>query len=95
MEKKSKNSYYNNFFNTHWTNIKNTGEDINSILIIKNELSHIPKLLTSNDTAIANPVEITNLFNNYFTPIAAKTNRNIFSQTLLGLLKQGLGFPFD
>ena len=39
--------------------------------------SNIPKILVSNDTASAEPIEITNIFNNFFTSISAKTKESI------------------
>ena len=39
--------------------------------------SNIPKILVSNDTASAEPIEITNIFKNFFTFIAAKTKESI------------------
>ena len=73
LMKKIKMNYYNQYFKTNWDNIKNTWKGIKSILNINNTHSNIPKILLSNDTTSAEPVEIANIFNNFFISIAAKT----------------------
>ena len=75
--KRSKTNYYNHYFNINWNNIKNTSKGIKSILNIKPDPSHIPKILTANDGTITNPVEIANVFNNYFSSITSQTKVNI------------------
>ena len=66
-------NYYNHYFKTNWDNIKNTWKGIKSILNINNTYSNISKILVSNDTTSAETIEIANIFNNFFTLIAAKT----------------------
>ena len=75
--KRSKINYYNHFFDINWNNIKNTRKGIKSILSIKPNPSDIPKILNTNDSTITNPVEIANVFNNYFSCIPSQTNVNI------------------
>ena len=71
-------NYYNHYFKTDWDNIKSTWKGINSILIINDNPSNIPENLVSNDTTTAEPLEISNIFNNFFTSIlAAKTKESI------------------
>ena len=65
--------YCNYYFKTNWDNIKNTWKGIKSILNINNTQSNIPKILVSDDTTSAETIEIANIFNNFFTLIAAKT----------------------
>ena len=77
LMKKTKMNYYNHYFKTNWDNIKNTWKDIKSILNINNTHSNIPKILVSNDTTSAEPIEIANIFNNFFTSIIAKTKESI------------------
>ena len=77
LMKKSKKNYYNHYFKNNWDNIKNTWKGIKSILNINNTQSNIPKILVSNNTASAEPIEIVNIFNNFFTSIAAKTKESI------------------
>ena len=47
------------------------------MLSIKLNPSDIPKILNANDSTIKNPVEIANVFNNYFSSIASQTKVNI------------------
>ena len=75
--KRSKTNYYNHYFDINWNNIKNTWKEIKSLLSIKPNPSDIPKILTANDGTITNPVEIANVFNNYFSSIASQTKVNI------------------
>ena len=77
LTKKSKMNYYNHYFKTNWNNIKSTWKGIKSILNINNTHSNIPKILVSNDNASAEPVQIGNIFNNFFTCISAKTKESI------------------
>ena len=63
-------NYYNHYFETNLDNIKNTWKGIKYILNINNNLSYTPKILVSNDTASTEPIEIANIFNNFFTSIA-------------------------
>ena len=65
--KKSEINYYNHYFMTNCDNIKNNWKGIKSILNINNTHSNIPKILVSNDTASTEPIEIANIFNNFFT----------------------------
>ena len=50
---------------------------INLFLNKINAHSNIPKILVSNDTTSAEPIEIANIFNNFFTSILAKTKESI------------------
>ena len=75
--KQSKTNYYNHYFETNWSSIKNTWKGLKSILNIKNISAENPKTLTVNGTTISNPMEISNIFNNYFSSIATKTKLNI------------------
>ena len=76
--KQSKTNYYNHF-ETNWNSIKNTWKGLKSksILNIKNISAEIPKALTVDGTTISNPMEISNIFHNYFSSIATKTKLNI------------------
>ena len=77
LMKKSKMNYYNHYFKNNWDYIKNTWKGMKSILNINNTQSNIPKILVSNNTTSAEPIEIANIFNNFFTSIAAKTKESI------------------
>ena len=75
--KQSKTNYYNHYFETDWNSIKNIWKGLKSILNIKSISADIPKTLTVDGATISNPMEISNIFNNYFASIAAKTKLNI------------------
>ena len=75
--KQSKTNYYNHYFETNWNNIKNTWKGLKSILNMKNISADITKTLTVNGATISNPMEISNIFSNYFSSIATKTKLNI------------------
>ena len=75
--KRTKTNYYDHYFDINWNNIKNTWKGIKPILSIKPNPSDIPKILNTNDSTITNPVEIANVFNNYFSCIASQTKVNI------------------
>ena len=75
--KQRKTNYYNHYFETNWNSIKNTWKSLKSILNIKKISAEIPKTLTVDGTTISNPMEISDIFNNYFSSIATKTKLNI------------------
>ena len=75
--KKSKVNSFNHYFKNNWGNIKNTWKGIKSISNINNTHSNIPKTLVSNNTTSAKPIEIANIFNNFFTSVPAKTKESI------------------
>ena len=70
-------NYYNHYLKTNWDNIKNTWKGVKSILNINNNPSNIPKILVSNDTASTEPIQIANIFSNFFISIAAKAKESI------------------
>ena len=65
--KQSKTNYCNHYFETNWSSIKNTWKGLKSILNIKKISAEIPKTLIVDGTTISNPMEISNIFNNYFS----------------------------
>ena len=81
--KQSKTNNYNHYFEANWNSIKNTWKGIKSILNIKNISAEFPKTLTVDGTTISNPMEISNIFNNYFSSIASKTKLNVSFSDIL------------
>ena len=85
--KRSKQAYFDKYFETNWNNIKNTRKGIKSITL-KSVASNVPTVLSlDNGDTITNPYDIANTFNNYFASIAETTKKqnnhiNIF-QTIL------------
>ena len=67
LMKKSKQAYYDKYFERNWNNIKNTWKAIKSLISLKTEASRVPTDL----------YDIGYTFNNCFASIAATTNKSI------------------
>lgn len=65
---------------------------VKSVIRVKLNSPDIPKILTVNDSVIANPVETANIFNNSFSFIASETKVNIkyFHKDFSNFLKNSL-----
>ena len=77
---KSKQAYYEKYFERNWNNIKNTWKGIKSLINLKTATYRVPTVLSlDNGDTITNPYDIANTFNNYFASIAetAKKKLNI------------------
>ena len=75
--KKSKQAYYEKYFERNWNNIKNTWKEIKSLINLKTATSRVPTVLSlDNGDTITNPHDIANTFNNYFASIA-ETKKSI------------------
>ena len=62
--KKSKQAYYDKYFERNWNNIKNTWKGIKSVTSLKTVVSHVPTILSlNNGDNITNPYDIANTFN--------------------------------
>ena len=78
LMKKSKQAYYNKYFETNWNNIKNTWKGIKSLISLKTVASSaLIALSRDNGNTITNPYDIANTFNNYFASIAETTKNNL------------------
>ena len=78
LMKKSKQAYYDKYFERNWNNIKNTWKRIKSLISLKNVASSLPTVLSlDNGDTITNPYDIANTFNNYFASIAETTKKTI------------------
>ena len=76
--KKSKQAYYDKYFERNWNNIKNTWKRIKSLISLKTVASNVPTVLSlDNGDTITNPYDIVNTFNNYFASIAETTKKSI------------------
>ena len=75
LMKKSKQAYYNKFFETNWNNIKNTWKRIKSLISLKTVASSAPTVL-SHDNSNTNPYDIANSINNHLASIAETTKNN-------------------
>ena len=75
---KSKQAYYDRYFERNWNNIKNTWKGIKSLISLKSVASSVPTVLSlDNGDTITNPYDIANTFNNYFASIAETTKKSI------------------
>ena len=71
LMKKSKQAYYDKYFERNWNNIKNTWKGIKSLISLKTVASNVPTVLSlDNGDTITNPYDIANTSNNYFASIA-------------------------
>ena len=76
--KKSKQAYYDKYFERNWNNIKNTWKGIKSLISLKTVASNVPTALSlDNGGTITNSYDIANTFNNYFGYIAETTKKSI------------------
>ena len=75
LMKKSKQAYYDKYFERNW-NIMNTWKKIKSFISIKAVASSVPTVLSlDNGDTITNPYDIANTFNNYFASITETTKK--------------------
>ena len=78
LMKKSKQAYYDKYFERNWNNIKNTWKGIKSLISLKTVASSVPTVLSlDNGDTITNPYGIGNTFHNYFASIADTTKKTI------------------
>ena len=76
--KQSKQIYYTKHFENNWSNIKNTWKGIKTIISIKKYYNCSTSIsIQFNNRTHTDPTAMSNVFNNYFTSIAKKTNSNI------------------
>ena len=74
--KKSKQAYYDKYFERNWNNIKNTWKGIKSLISLKTVASRVPTVLSlDNVDIITKSYDIANTFNNYFAFIAETTKK--------------------
>ena len=74
--KRSKQAYFDKYFEATWNNIKNTWKGIKSLITLKSVASNVPTVLSlDNGDTITNPYDIAKTFNNYFASIAETTKK--------------------
>ena len=79
LMKKSKQAYYDKYFEKNWNNIKNTWKGIKSLISQKTVASNVPTVLSlDNGDTVTNPYDIANTCNNYFASIAENTKKKIY-----------------
>ena len=65
--KKSKQAYYDKYFERNWDNIRNTWRGIKSLISLKTVAFSVPAVPTlDNSDTITNPYDTANIFNNFF-----------------------------
>ena len=75
--KKSKQAYYDEYFERNCNNIKYTWKGIKSLISLKNLASRVPTVLSlNNGDTITYPYDIANNFNNYLISIAETTKKS-------------------
>ena len=63
LMKKSKQAYYDKYFEKNWNNIKNTWKGIKSLISLKTIASNVPTVLSlDNGDIVTNPYDIANTF---------------------------------
>ena len=76
LMKKTKQAYYEKYFEKNCNNIKNTWKEIKSPISLKTVASNIPTVLSlDNGDTVTNPFDIANTFNNYFASMAEITKK--------------------
>ena len=74
--RKSKQAYYNKYFETNWNNIRNTWKAIKSLISLKTVASSVPTVSSlDNGDTITNPYDIANNVNYYLASIAETTKK--------------------
>ena len=67
LMRKSKQDYYDRYFERNWNNIKNTRKGIKVLIFRETVASSIPTVVSlDNGDTITNPYDIADTFNNYF-----------------------------
>ena len=74
LKKKSKQAYYDKYFERNWNNVKNKWKGTQSVISVKTVASSVPTVLSLDigDT-ITSPYDTANTFNNYFASVAETT----------------------
>ena len=74
--KKSKQAYYDKYFERNWNNIKNTWKGIKSLITLRTVASSVPTALSlGNGDTTTKTYDIANSFNNYFASTAETTKK--------------------
>ena len=76
LMKKSKQAYYDKYFERNQNNVKNKWKGTKSLISVKTVASSVPTVLSlDNGDTITNPYDTANTFNNYFASIAETTKK--------------------
>ena len=76
LMKKSKQAYYDKYFEKNWNNTKNTWKGIKPLISLKTIASNVPTVLSlDNGDTVTTPYDTANNFDNYFASIAKTTKK--------------------
>ena len=75
--KKSKENYYEKYFESNWNNAKIIWKGIKSIITLKDITSSVAGAISQGENLIINPYDIANIFNNYFSSVADTAKEKI------------------
>ena len=74
--KKSKQAYYDKYFERNWNNIKNKWKGIKSFVSLKAVAPSVPTVLSlDNGDTTTSPYDIVKIFNNNLASIAETTKK--------------------
>ena len=77
LMKKSKQAYYDIYFERNWNNIKNTWKGIKCLISLKTVASHVPIILSlDNGDTITSPYDVVITYN-YFASVAETMKESI------------------
>lgn len=64
--KEIKQNYYEHFFESNWSNVKNNLKGIKSLITLQNTTPLVPRAISQGEITIDNPYDIANFLSNYF-----------------------------
>ena len=87
LMKRSKQAYYDKYFETNWNNIKGAWEGFKYLISLKSVASNVPTVPSlDHGGTITNPYDIANTINNCFASVTkTKKRHKIFTQTFFRL----------
>ena len=75
--RKSRNDYYNNYFNAHKNNMKKRWSGIRSIINVSSKSGYCISQLIQDGKEIDNPKKMANIFNKFFVNVSQKVTSGI------------------
>ena len=75
--RKSRNDYYNNYFNTHKNNMKKLWSGIRSIINVSSKSGYCISQLIQDGKEIDDPKTMANIFNKFFVNVSQKVTSGI------------------
>ena len=69
--KRSKQSYFTNYFQTNINDLKNTWKGIKKLISLKRTSNSVPSAVIENNITLTKPKDIANAFNKYFINISS------------------------